>query len=69
MDKVIYQFCSLYSNSDGLLGYFDGICELEKEVLNIEDYRRVKEMIVKIIPHEPLLTWDKLTIISLNRLK
>lgn len=41
----------------------------KKEVLNIEDYRRVKEKIVKIIPHEPLLTWDKLTIISLNRLK
>ena len=69
MDTVIYQFCTLYVKSDGKLCYFDGIGEMQKEVLSIEDYRKLKENIVQIIPNEPLLTWDKLTIISLNRLK
>ncbi len=69
MDKVIYQFCTLYVKPDGNLCYFDGIGEMQKEVLSIEDYRKLKENIVQIIPNEPLLTWDKLTIISLNRLK
>lgn len=69
MDTVIYQFCTLYVKSDGDLCYFDGISKMQKEVLSIEDYRKLKENIVQIIPNEPLLTWDKLTIISLNRLK
>lgn len=69
MDKVIYQFCTLYVKPDGNLCYFDGICEMQKEVLSIEDYRKLKEIIVQTITNEPLLTWDKLTIISLNRLK
>lgn len=58
-NRFVYHYCAKYERTAGKITYIDGIAQLEKRIVCMDDYERLK----KIINEE---NCDIMTIVSLE---